>query len=94
MASKRKVLENARRLGESDWKNQVFIELDKTRQERKRDYELRLERRTRMQNGETNLVIRNGEIVKLNPLGVSARGGHRGGRGRGRGLGRQGGGRL
>ena len=42
MTTKRKVLENARHLKEYDnWNNQVSIELEKTKQERKRDYELR-----------------------------------------------------
>ena len=96
MESKHKVLENAWHLGGHDnWKNQVYIEMDKTKYERERDFELRKERRRRIKDGEDNLVIRNGKIVKLAPLGAGTRGG-RGGRpfprGRGGG-GRQGGGR-
>lgn len=96
MESKRKVLDNAWHLGGHDnWKNQVYIEMDKTRYERERDFQLRETRRKRLSDGEENLVIRSGKIVKLAPLGAGTRGG-RGGRpfprGRGGG-GRQGGGR-
>jgi hypothetical protein len=65
--------------------------MDKTKQEREHDYQLRQERRRRMNDGETNLVIRSGKIVKLAPLGPSTRG-RQSSRGTGRG-GRQGGGR-
>ena len=65
---KMKVLKHAAKLATIDhWNNRsthkgVFIQPDKTKAERDLDYKLRIERRTRMEAGETNLVIRNGKL--------------------------------
>ena len=68
------------------WKD-VYFNHDKTKQQRDEHYALRKERRDRMDKGETDLVIRDGKVVKKtptsNPRPFLSSG--RGGRGRGRG---------
>ena len=43
----------------------MYLDHDKTKMERIKDYELRQEKRRRTQQGETDLVIRNGKLVNL-----------------------------
>ena len=50
------------------WKR-VFVTPDLTWQEREQGRKLRMDLKQRMENGETNLVIRRGKIVKLTPAG-------------------------
>lgn len=74
--SKWKVLENAKNLQWlPQWKNNVWIDRDRTRAEQAREYELRVERRRREDAGEKGLIIKNGQIVQkwTSPLGFRQR---------------------
>ena len=66
---KSKVLEKASWLRErgNKWKN-VYINSDKTQEEKEQDYRLRQERRRRLENGEKDLIIYKGEITTKQAL--------------------------
>ena len=69
--SKVKALKGAREIANHDqWKfdaphglGGVYVQADRTRAERARDFELRQEKRVRTQNGEADLVIRDNRVV-------------------------------
>ena len=62
---KRSILQKAKKLRESEkWKS-VFITPDLSPKERKRNKELRDELKRRTDEGEEDLVIRRGKIVKI-----------------------------
>ena len=66
--SKEKVMAAAYQLhdDEDGWSG-VFINHDQTRKQREEAYKLRVEKRQREEDGETNLVIRNGNVIKKPP---------------------------
>lgn len=66
--SKEKVMAAAYQLhdDEDGWSG-VFINHDQTRKQREDAYKLRVEKRQREDNGETNLVIRNGKVIQKPP---------------------------
>ncbi len=64
--SKRDALSNAKKLFEIESWKRVFITPDLPPQQRQKNRELRDELRRRLEEGESNLVIRRGEIVKMN----------------------------
>ena len=61
----RTVLENSKKIRNigNGWEN-TYISPDLTKSQREKAYQLRLEKRRRTDNGETNLVIRNGAVVE------------------------------
>jgi hypothetical protein len=62
-----KVLRSAKKLRESTDKHvreHVYVNADRTREQRVLDYNLRKELRQRVSTGESNLIIRNGRVTK------------------------------
>ena len=57
------VLEKAKNLKNIEGWSTSYISPDLTKQQRDKAYQLRVEKRRRTQAGETNLIIRNGEVV-------------------------------
>ena len=63
--TKREILKRAKRLRDSEKWKRVFITPDLSPKERQRNKELREDLKSRTEEGEENLVIRRGKIVKL-----------------------------
>ena len=65
---KRDILRNAKQLQNSNEWGNIYISPDLTPKERDIGKKLRLELKARRDNGETNLVIRRGQIITMNLL--------------------------
>ena len=63
--AKRDVLANAKKLHDSESWKRVFITPDLSPKERQKNKDLREDLQRRMEEGEENLVIRRGQIVKI-----------------------------
>lgn len=63
---KKSVLDHAKNLKKIEGWETSYITPDLTKQQREQAYHLRVEKRRRIEAGESNLIIRNGEIVVKN----------------------------
>ena len=63
--TKRNILEAARKLKNDVKYSNVYISPDLTKSKRQSAYELRQEKRSREQNGETDLIIRPGKVINV-----------------------------